>query len=51
MAGYVAKPRNDAVRQIQEKAISVNINKKRTHQAFLLGEFVAKGANCDTRDG
>jgi hypothetical protein len=24
---------------------------KRTHQAFLLGEFVANGVNCDTRDG
>ena len=27
------------------------IDKKRTHQALNLGEFVAKGVNCDTRDG
>ena len=29
----------------------LNLDKKRTHQAFLLGEFMAKGVNCDTRDG
>jgi hypothetical protein len=38
-------------RKREENTFSVNLDKKRTHQAFLLGEFVAKEANCDTRDG
>jgi len=35
------QPKNDCSKFIQ----------KRTHQAFLLGEFSAKETNCDTRDG
>ena len=38
-------------RKSEENTFSVNLDKKRTHQAFLLGEFVAKELNCDTRDG
>ena len=38
-------------RKSKEKTFSVNLNKKRTHQAFLLGEFVANPVDYDTRDG
>ena len=34
----------------RQKYKSIKTAQKRTHQAFLLGEFVAKEVNCDTRD-
>ena len=39
------------IKASKKNTFSAKLHKKRTHQAFLLGEFVANPVDCDTRDG
>ena len=51
MCNFYSKNKKSRLKQGGKNTFLLKLHKKRTHQAFLLGEFVAKESNCDTRDG